>query len=205
MKILGSKKRVAVLTLAVGATLAATAVQAGAVKAELPLQGSGTVCLTQEAARALDAQHVTISATGAATGSGNCVTFPGSGTLSPDLTGGELPLQGGMRFARGGSHLDMTHLVIHIRLGKGHTSADIAQNGAPGKNTTVFRFPVSLSKVSFTPATVDTKDIPLTLTSEGATAFADTFGVAPLPADAPLLAFDGQARITSPFGGLPKP
>ena len=85
----------------------------------------------------------------------------------------------------GASQIDMTHLVVHIRLGEGHTSADISQNESPGKNAEVFRFPVSLSRVTFTPTTVNIKNVPLTLTAEGTTAFTDTFGVAPLSADTP--------------------
>ncbi|MFI5617886.1 HtaA domain-containing protein [Streptomyces sp. NPDC051567] len=205
VKVLHSKKRVAVLALAVTATLAVTAVQAGAVKADLPLRGTGTVCLTREAVNTLAVQKVTLEATGAATASGNCVTFPGSGTLAPDLTGGELPLQGGLRFSGGGHRLDLTGLVVHIRIGEGRTSADVSQDGAPAKNTDLLRYPVSLSRVSFTPTSVNTKDIPLTLTTPGGAAFTQAFGATPVPTGTPLFTFAGQARITNPFAPLPSP
>lgn len=206
VKILNSKKRVVLLSLAVAATLGATAVQAGAVKADLPLKGSGTVCLTPDAVRALAAQNLILEATGAATAAGDCITFPGSGTLSPDLTGGELPLQGGMRFSGAGHRLDATSLVVHIRLGQGSTSADVSQDGgAPAKNTDLFHYPVALSQVSFTPTTVDTRNVPLNLTTAGVTAFESAFGQSPVAAGTPLFTFDGHAQITNPLGGFPKP
>ncbi|MFF4369481.1 HtaA domain-containing protein [Streptomyces sp. NPDC001594] len=204
MKIFNSKKRVAALALTAAALVSITAVQAGAIAADLPVRGKGTVCLTPEAARALVTQGLTFEAIAPATGDGSCVTFPGSGSLSPNLTGGEIPLEGGMRFTARGHQLDLTKVHIHIRLGEGYTSVDAAADGGPAKNIELFRYPVSLNRVTFTPTTVDTKDIPLSLTAPGAAAFTEAFAATPVAAGETLVTFDGHAEITNPFGGLPR-
>ncbi len=205
VKIFNSKKRVSLLALAAAAILGATAVEAGAIGSDLPLRGTGTFCLSQEAADALATQGVTLEATALATASGNCVTLPGAGTLSPDLTGGELPLQGGMRFATPGHRLDVTNLRIHVHIDEGSTSADVSQDGAPATTIDLFHYPVSLGRVSFTPTTVDTRNIPLTLTTPATAAFTDTFGDSPVAAGAPLFIFDGHAEVTNPLSGFGKP
>ncbi|MCT9091616.1 HtaA domain-containing protein [Streptomyces sp. ASQP_92] len=206
VKIFHSKKRVAALALTAAALVSITAVQAGAFAPSLPVRGKGTVCLTTEAARALTTQGLTFGAVAPATGDGNCVTFPGSGSLSPNLTGGEIPLKGGMRFAGRGHRLDLTNVQIHIRLGEGYTSADAAADGGPAaKNIELFRYPVSLNRVTFTPTTVDTKGIPLSLTAAGGAAFTKAFAATPVAVGKALFTFDGHAEITNPFSGLPKP
>ncbi|MFJ6798903.1 HtaA domain-containing protein [Streptomyces sp. NPDC091268] len=205
MKILNSKKRVVVLALAATAALGTAAVQAGAIGAELPLRGSGTFCLSPNAERTLAAQNVTLEAIAPATSTGKCVTLPGAGNLSPDLSGGEIPLQGGMRFTGAEHRLDVTNLRIHINLGEGSTSADVAQDGATATHIDFFRYPVSLDRVSFTPTTVDTTNIPLKLTAPGAAAFTNAFGTGTTQAHDPLFLFDGHAQVTNPLGGLPRP
>ncbi|MFD9409373.1 HtaA domain-containing protein [Streptomyces sp. NPDC059989] len=205
MNIFNSKKRVVVLALAATAAFGITAVQAGAIGADLPLRGSGTFCLSPNAERTLAAQNVTLEAIAPATSTGNCVTLPGAGNLSPDLSGGEMPLQGGMRFTGSQHRIDVTNLHIHIKIGEGSTSADIAQDGAPATHVDFFHYPVSLDKVSFTPTTVDTKNIPLKLAAPGAAAFTNAFGAGTTAAHDPLFLFDGHAQVTNPFGSLPKP
>ncbi|MFF4331123.1 HtaA domain-containing protein [Streptomyces sp. NPDC001591] len=205
MKIFNSKKRVAGLALAATAVLGITAVQAGAIAADLPLRGSGTFCLSPNAERTLASQNVTLEAIAPATRNGNCLTMPVTGTLSPDLSRGEGPLQGGMRFASPEHRLDVTNLNIHIKLGEGSTSADIAQDGAAATHVDFFRYPVALNLVSFTPTTVETKNIPLKLAAPGAAAFTTAFGTGTTAAHDPLFLFDGHAQVTNPFGGLSKP
>lgn len=204
MKILNSKKRVVVLALAATAALGIAAVQAGAIGADLPLRGNGTFCLSPNAERTLAAQNVTLEAIAPATSNGKCFTLPGAGNLSPDLSGGELPLQGGMRFASPDHRLDLTNLQIHIKLGEGSTSADVAQDGAAATHLDFFRYPVSLDRVSFTPTTVDTTNIPLKLATPGATAFTNAFGTGTTAAHDPFFLFDGHAQVTNPLGGFPK-
>lgn len=201
MKILNSKKRVVALALAAVAATGATAVQAGAISPTIPLRGSGTVCLTPEAARALATQGVKFEAIAPATAAGTCVRLPGTGTLAPDLTGGELPLQGGMRFSSSGHRLDLTDVRVHIHIVEGNTTADASQNGAPARNIELVRFPVSLSRVSFTPTTVDTRNVPLNLTAPGAAAFTSAFGTSPVAVGTPLFTFDGHGEITNPLSG----
>ncbi|MEU9097337.1 HtaA domain-containing protein [Streptomyces sp. NPDC048361] len=205
MKIFNSKKRVVVLVLAATSVLGIAAVQAGAIGADLPLRGSGTFCLSPNAERTLTAQNVTLKAIAPATSTGRCVTLPGAGNLSPNLSGGEMPLKGGMRFTGSDHRLDVTNLHIHIKIGEGSTSADVAQDGAPATHVDFFHYPVSLDRVSFTPTTVDTTNIPLKLTAPGAAAFTNAFGTGTTAAHDPLFLFDGHAQVTNPLGGIPKP
>ncbi|MEV7441303.1 HtaA domain-containing protein [Streptomyces sp. NPDC091204] len=197
MKIFSTKKRVAVLSLAAVAVVGAGAIQAGAIGTDLTVRGSGTFCLTSDAARALADQKVALEPTGAATASGNCITLPGSGTVSPTLTGGELPLEGGMRFTSTTHQLDVTKFTIHVRIGEGYTSATVAQDAEPASDIDIFRFPVSLSLVSFTPRSVDTKNAPVMLSSDGAAAFTRAFGAAPVASGKQLFTFDGHGEITT--------
>ncbi|MFD9516818.1 HtaA domain-containing protein [Streptomyces sp. NPDC059979] len=205
MKILNSKRRVTVLVLAATAALGVTALEAGAIGPDLPLRGSGTFCLSPDAERTLAAQNVKLEPIAPATANGNCLTLPGSGILKPDLSGGELPLEGGMRFATAEHRLDVTNLRIHIKLGEGSTSADVAQDNETAQHLDFFRYPVSLDRVSFTPRTVDTANIPLKLATPGAEAFTKAFGPGTTAAHDPLFIFGGHSEITNPLGGLPRP
>ncbi|WP_035839269.1 HtaA domain-containing protein [Kitasatospora azatica] len=205
MRIFSSKKRVVLLGLASATVVGLGAIQAGAVTFDLPVRGTGTQCLTPEADRSLAAQNVTLEPIAPATVTNNCLTYPGSGTLSPRLTGGEIPIQGGMSFSGGGHRLDLSNLVVHIRLGEGYTSADVSQDGAPATNIHLLTFPVSPSRVEFTPTTVDTKDIPLRLSAPAAAAFTDAFGESPVEVGETLFTFAGHAEITNPLGGFPTP
>ncbi|WP_171163722.1 HtaA domain-containing protein [Streptomyces sp. I05A-00742] len=205
MKAFTSKKRTVVLALLTATALGIIAVQAGAIGADLPISGSGTFCLSPNAEHTLAAQNVTLEAIAPATRTGNCVTLPGSGTLASDLSSGGGPFQGGMRFADSEHRLDVTNLNIHIKLGEGSTSADVAQDGAAATNVDFFHYPVALDLVSFTPTTVDTKNIPLKLAAPGAAAFTNAFGAGTTAAFDPLFLFDGHAQITNPFAGVPKP
>ncbi|MFD4737615.1 HtaA domain-containing protein [Streptomyces sp. NPDC058412] len=202
MKIINSKKRLVILSLAAVAALGGTAIAAG-IGPELPLRGSGTFCLSPDAARTLAAQNTTLAAIAPATAADNCVTLPGTGTLSADLLGGEIPLQGGMRFTGAGHQLDVTN--VHIHVGQRTTSADIAQNGAQAKNLDLFHYTLSPSTVAVTPRTVNATSIPLNLTAPGATAFTDTFGSSPAKAGDPLFTFDGRAEFTTPFSHVATP
>nr|BFD89201.1 hypothetical protein KitaXyl93_05610 [Kitasatospora sp. Xyl93] len=204
MKIFTSKKRTVVLTLLTATALGITA-QAGAIGADLPIRGSGTFCLSPNAEHTLAAQNVTLEAIAPATRTGNCVTLRGSGTLASDLSSGGGPFQGGMRFASSEHRLDVTNLNIHIKLGEGSTSADVAQDGAAATHVDFFHYPVALDLVSFTPTTVDTKNIPLKLAAPGEAAFTNAFGPGTTAAFDPLFLFDGHAQITNPFAGVPKP
>ncbi|MEV7729180.1 hypothetical protein AB0P15_31295 [Streptomyces sp. NPDC087917] len=204
MKIYWSKKRLLVLCMALTAVLGVTAVQAGAVDVDLKVKGKGVFCLAPAARRALAANGVTLEPIAPATGSGDCVTLPGTGTLKPDLTGGELPLEGGMRFSGAGHRLEATHLVIHVRLGEGSTSADIAQDGAAPTGVSLFHYPIARSSVSLTPTSVTVKDTPLALTAPGTAAFTQAFGSSPTSDGNPLFLFDGNAEIINPFAPLPR-
>ncbi|GAB2729256.1 HtaA domain-containing protein [Kitasatospora kifunensis] len=205
MKIFATKKRAVILALATTATLGVTAVGAGAIGSELPLRGTGTFCLSPAATQALAARNMTLEAIAPATATGNCVTLPGTGKLAPDLTGGEIPLQGGMRFSTPGHQLDVTNMRIHVHPGQGSTSADVSPDGSPATNIDLFHYPLSLDRVSFTPTTVDTKDFPLSLTDRGATAFTGAFGDSPVTVGEPLFLFTGHAEITNPLDGFSQP
>ncbi|MDH6122329.1 hypothetical protein ABH930_006695 [Kitasatospora sp. GAS204A] len=197
MKIFNSKKRVVALSFAAVAVVGAGAVQAGAISIDLPVRGNGKECLVPAAAQALTDQQVTMEPIAPATVTGGCLSYPGSGTVSPNLTGGEMPIQGGVRFTGAGHTLELTNMVIHTRLGEGYTSADLSQDGAPATNITLFKFPVSPSLVTFTPTTVDTRNIPLSLSAPAATAFTNTFGSSPVAAGDTMFTFDGHAEITN--------
>ncbi|MGW7103830.1 HtaA domain-containing protein [Streptomyces sp. NPDC054838] len=203
MKSVLSKKRLVVLSAA-AVVLGVGAVQAGAIAADLNLRGAGTFCLSPETARSLATQEVTLEAIAPATARGTCVTMPGTGTLAPDLTGGEVPLEGGMRFKGAGHRLDITKMSGHVRLGEGYNTADVAVDGETAANFDIAHWPVSMSRVSFTPTTVSMKDNPLTLTDAAKKAFAKAFGASPTAEGAPLFLFTGQAEITNPFARLPK-
>ncbi|MFI8275533.1 HtaA domain-containing protein [Streptomyces sp. NPDC085929] len=196
MKIFKTKKRMVMLSLAACTVVGLCAIEAGAIGSVLSLRGSATFCLSPDAARALADQKVTLEATGPATASGNCVKLPGKGTLKTDLTGGELPLEGGMRFTSADHRLDLSNLNIHIRLGEGYTSADVSQDGAPAANADFLRFPVSPGQVSFTPTSVDTRNNPVKLSPAGTAAFTNAFGATPVLAGAPLFVFDGHGAVT---------
>ncbi len=139
------------------------------------------------------------------TAAGTCVTLPGTGTLQPDLTGGELPLEGGLRFSRAGHRLEATHLVIHVRLGEGTTSADLSEDGGAATRSDLFQYPIARSSDALTPTSVGVKRMPQALTAGGTEAFTHAFGSSPTPGSNPLFLFDGNAEITNPFGALPKP
>ncbi|MGW2586228.1 hypothetical protein ACWCYZ_33805 [Streptomyces virginiae] len=203
MKIFNSKKRLVLLSLAAAATVGVTAVAAGAVGPGLSLRGHGTLCLVPEAARALEARQVKLEAIAPATAAGNCVTLPGAGTLQPDLTGGEIPLEGGLRFSDAGHRLDVTH--VHLHPGARYASADVAKDGAPASNIDLYRFELSLRTVSVGLRTVDTTPIPVNITAPAAAAFTDAFGASPAAAGAPLFTFEGHGEITNPIGSFPKP
>ncbi|MEU7068130.1 HtaA domain-containing protein [Streptomyces sp. NPDC046161] len=202
MKIFRSKKRLVVCSLAAVAGLGVTAVHAEAIGPELPLRGTGTLCLSPDAARTLAARNVTMQPIAPATTTAtNCVTLPGSGTLSADLSGGEIPLQGGMRFSDASHRLDVTNL--HIYPGKGSTTADFAQDGAAPTNIDFAHYEVSPRTVSISPSSVDSKSVPVNLTAPGAAAFINAFGTSPVAVNTPAFVFDGHAEIVNPFGDLP--
>lgn len=182
------------------------AVQAGALAVDLNLRGKGTFCLSPEAARTLAAQSVTLEAIAPATVDGTCLTMPGAGTLAPDLTGGEVPLEGGMRFtSAAGHHLDIVRMSGHVRLNEGYNTADVAVDDETAVNLDIAHWPVSMSRVAITPTTVSMKDNPLTLTDAAKTAFTRAFGASPTAEGEPIFLFTGQGEITNPFGRLPKP
>ncbi len=205
MKFSCSKKRLVVLSITGAVVLGLGAVQAGALAANLHLRGEGTFCLSPEAARNLAAKRVTLEAIAPATVDGTCVTMPGAGTLAPDLTGGEVPLEGGMRFQGAGHRLDITHMSGHVRINEGYNTADVAVDGGPAANLDIAHWPVSVSRVSITPTTVSMKDNPLTLTDAAKGAFTKAFGAGPTADGEALFLFTGKAEITNPFGGVPKP
>jgi hypothetical protein len=203
MKIFNSKKRLVILSLAATLTLGAAAVEAGAIGPELSLRGTGKFCLTTDAARALAKQNVTLQPIAPATGSGNCVTLPGAGKLSMNLTGGDIPLTGGMRFANADHRLEVTNL--HIHTGKSSTTADFARDGAAPKNVDFLHYEVSTRTISISPGAVDSKSVPLNITSQAATAFTDTFVTTPAGPGTALFVFDGHAEIVNPLSGPLKP
>ncbi|MFD9333142.1 HtaA domain-containing protein [Streptomyces sp. NPDC060028] len=205
VKFSGSKKRLVVLSITAAVALGVGAVQAGAIAGSLNLRGKGTFCLSPEAARNLAARSVTFEAIAPATVDGTCVTMPGAGTLAPDLTGGEVPLEGGMRFQGSGHRLDITRMSGHVRLNEGYNTADVAVDGGPAANLDIAHWPVSMSRVSMTPTTVSMKDNPLTLTDAAKAAFAQAFGAGPTAEGQALFLFTGKAEITNPFGGLSRP
>ncbi|MFD3875348.1 hypothetical protein [Streptomyces sp. NPDC058623] len=201
----GFKKRLAVLSVAAVVSVGVASVQAGAIGTELKLRGKATFCLSPEAARTLAAQSVTLEAIAPATVSGTCLTMPGTGTLASDISGGELLLQGGMRFAGTGHRLGITNMKSHIRVGEGFDTADVAVDDEPAKNLTIDRWPVSVSRVAISPTSVTAKDNPVTLTDAAKAAFTKAFGASPTAAGEPMFIFTAQAEITNPFGALPKP
>lgn len=200
VKISGSKKRLAVLSIAAAITLGAAAVQAGAIAANLNLRGKGTYCLSPGAARNLAAQGITLEAIAPATVAGTCLTMPGTGTVARDLSGGEVPLEGGMRFSAPGHRLDITNSIGHVRVGEGNNTADIAVDGGAATNVDFIHWPLSMSRVSFTPTSASLKDNPVTLTDAAKASFSKAFGASPTAQGEPLFFFTGQAEITNPFG-----
>ncbi|GAB2701241.1 HtaA domain-containing protein [Kitasatospora kifunensis] len=188
------------LSFAAAAVVGLGAVEAGAISLDLPVRGTGKQCLVPDAAQNLAAQQVTMEPLAPATVAGGCLSYPGSGTLSPNLTGGDMPIQGGVRFTGAGHTLDLTNLVIHTRLGEGYDSADVSQDGAPATNIHLFHFPVAANLVSFTPTTVDTRNIPLSLTAPAVAAFTNAFGASPVAAGDTMFTFDGHAEITNTPG-----
>ncbi|MBT2493929.1 HtaA domain-containing protein [Streptomyces sp. ISL-96] len=202
VKIINSKKRLVILSLAAAAALGGTAMAAGA-SPELPLRGSGTFCLAPDAARTLTTQNMSLEAIAPATAADNCVTLPGTGTLSADLLGGDIPLEGGMRFTGAGHQLDVSN--VHIHVGKRSTSADIVQTASAAKNVDFLHYTLSPSTVSVTPRTVNAASIPLNLTTPGAVAFTDALGSSPVKAGEPLFTFDGRAEFTTPFNDVTMP
>lgn len=205
MRIFSSKKRVVLLSLAATVTIAVAAVQAGAIGTDLHVRGKSIFCLTPEAAQALAAKDIKLLPIAPATTSGNCVTQPGDGTMSPDVTSADIPLAGGIRFESAEHRLDVTNLRGHVRIGQGSTSADVAQDSGAAKNIDFLHWPISLSRVSLTPTTASMKDNPVTLTAAGVAAFTRAFGGSPTSGDAPLFMFEGKGELTNPFGALPKP
>ncbi|OEJ35229.1 hypothetical protein [Streptomyces subrutilus] len=206
MKSPGSKKRLVVLSITAAVALGVATVQAGAIAADVNVRGKGAYCLSSDAARNLTAQGVTLEAVAPATIDDTCVTMPGAGTVAPDLTGGQVPLEGGMRFTSAtGHHLDITHMIGHVRIGEGYNTADVAVDNEAAVNLDIAHWPVSMSRVSITPTTASMKDIPLTLTADARAAFIRAFGASPTAKDEPIFLFTGQGAITNPFSQLPKP
>ncbi|MFF4369469.1 hypothetical protein [Streptomyces sp. NPDC001594] len=205
MKFPGSKKRLAVLSTAAVVAVGVAAVQAGAIAADLSLRGTGTYCLSPEAVRTLAVQGVTLEAIAPATVDGTCLSMPGAGTLARDLSGGEVPLEGGMRFSGAGHRLDITNSIGHARIGEGNNTADVAVDDEAATNVDFIHWPLSVSRVSFTPTSVSIKDNPVTLTDAANTAFTKAFGASPTAEGEPLFFFTGQAEITNPFSKFPTP
>ncbi|MFI1252862.1 HtaA domain-containing protein [Streptomyces netropsis] len=134
--------------------------------------------------------------TGGATTNGTCVTMPGTGTISTDLLSGEIPAQGGMRFAGANHKLDVTNLRLHI--GSRTTSADVSVDGGPATNVDFLHYTLDPTKYSVTPTTVSTKPMPLNLTSPGRNAFTTAFAASPVEAGQRLFDFSGEAKFTKP-------
>ncbi|MEU9194574.1 HtaA domain-containing protein [Streptomyces hundungensis] len=205
MRILRTKKRIAALSLTATAVITLGAIQAEALVLNVPVRGKATQCLAPEAERVLAAQKVQMESIGSASVSGSCLTYTGTGTVSPKLTGGKIPIDGGMRFANAGHRLEITNMTVNIKLGTGYTSADVSQDGAPRTNITLFSFPVSLSDVTFTPTTVETKGVPVSLAKAGDQAFTKAFGNDVAAAGSPLFIFRARGEITSPLANITGP
>lgn len=201
MNISPTPKRLATLSLVAVAAVATVA----AIGPDLSLRGTGTYCLTPEAARAAEAQGVTMEAIAPATATGTCVTLPGTGTAKANLSGGDAPLQGGMRFSRNGHRLDVTNLHIHVRLTEGDTSADFAPDGSPATPTDFLHYKSSPSLAKVTPTTFDASPNTLYITTPAAAAFTDTFGTSPAAAGTALFTFEGHAEIVNPLSKFPTP
>ncbi|MFD9406499.1 hypothetical protein ACFWBN_05650 [Streptomyces sp. NPDC059989] len=130
-------------------------------------------------------------------------SIPGAGTLQPDLTGGEIPLEGGLRFSDAGHRLDVTH--VHLHPGARYAGADVAKDGALASNIDLYRFELSLKTGSVGLRTVDTTPIPVNIAAPAAEAFTNAFGACPAAAGAPLFTFEGHGEITNPIGSFPTP
>ncbi|MFK0045972.1 hypothetical protein ACIQU4_17995 [Streptomyces sp. NPDC090741] len=205
MKIFSSKGRLAFIAGAAMVTLGVAAAQVGAFAPTLQLRGEGTYCLAPDAASALKAHGVTLEAIAPATVNGDCVAMSGAGTLAPDLSSGEVPIKGGMRFSSALHRLDITNLHAHVGIGEGSNTADVAQDGGPATNIDFIHWPVSLSNISMTPTSGSITHNPVTLTPGAAQVFTNAFGTSPTAGSEPLFYFDGKAKLSNPFSGLTTP
>jgi hypothetical protein len=191
---------ISVGVVAAGATLAA------AVGLLVPVKGSSVFCLTTEAASALSAQGVSLSASAPAeldmSGPTPCVRVSFSGSVSADLADGGAQLQGGMVFTRAGSvaRLELSKLTADVP--SRTLRADVAVNGAPAVTTDFLGFSLDPAYVSLSASGARAVDDPAVLSPQGAAAFDRAFGTVPVSSGSSLFRIMAEADFLSGLPGL---
>ncbi|GHF46898.1 MULTISPECIES: hypothetical protein [Streptomyces] len=163
------------------------AIGAALVGPALPITGKGTFCLARSTGTSLTGIE------GAST-SGGCATLSDKGTLSTDLTTGEIPFQGGLRLYTPQHRLDVRNLVFHID--SRTATADLSVDDARPAHVTFLTYSINPGHVTVAYPSVKATSVSLHLAGSAGPSFLRAFPASPVGIHDKLLVFNGTAAFT---------
>ncbi|MFF4402982.1 hypothetical protein ACFY2W_36875 [Streptomyces sp. NPDC001262] len=180
-------KRPKLVLSSFAALTALGAIGAALVGPALPITGKNTFCLARGTGMSLAGIE------GAST-SGGCATLSGKGTLSTDLTAGEIPLQGGLRLYTPQHRLDVHNLIM--RIDSRTATADLSIDGARPAHVTFLTYTINPGHVTVAYPTVRTTSVSLHLADSAGPSFLRAFPASPVGVHDKLFVYSGTAEFT---------
>lgn len=153
----------------------------------LPVTGKATFCLVKSTGTSLAGIE------GAST-TGGCATLPGKGTLSTDLTTGEIPLQGGLCLHTPQHRLDVHNLIM--RVGSRTATADLSIDDARPAHVTFLTYSINPGRVTVAYPSVKATSISLHLADSAGPSFLRAFPASPIGVRDKLFVFNWTGAFT---------